>query len=80
VVKDHAELARLGHVTRARVGHVMSFLHPAPNLQEQLLFLPRTEHGRDPVHLRQLQPLAAMPDWRLPRKPWAKLTTGRSED
>jgi len=30
VVKDYAELARLGHVTRARVTQVMNLLHLAP--------------------------------------------------
>ena len=31
VVTDHATLARLGHVTRARVSQIMSLLHLAPD-------------------------------------------------
>ncbi len=40
VVTDYAELARLGHVTRARVTQIMNLLHLAPDIQETLLFLP----------------------------------------
>src|SRR5262249_27245914 len=32
------------------------------------LFLPPTEKGRDPIHLGQLQPLAAVLDWRQQRR------------
>jgi len=60
-VKDYAELARLGHVTRARITQVMNLLL-APDLQEQILFLPRTTRGRDPVRLLDLQPIALVPD------------------
>jgi hypothetical protein len=70
-VKDYAELARLGHVTRARVSQVMNLLQLAPDIQEQLLFLPRTERGRDPIILRQLQPIASTPDWKKQRRMWS---------
>ena len=39
-VKDYAELARLGHVTRARVTQIMNLLMLAPDIQEAILFLP----------------------------------------
>ncbi len=53
VVADYAELARLGHVTRARVTQIMNLLHLAPDIQEQvLLFLSAVERGRDPLVLR----------------------------
>ncbi len=47
VVADQAELARLGHLTRARLTQIMNLLCLAPDLQEQILFLPLTERGRD---------------------------------
>ncbi len=72
-VRDYAELARLGHVTRARVTQVMSLLLLAPDVQEAVLFLPRTESGRDPLILRDLLPLAAVPDWHKQRKLWQEL-------
>jgi hypothetical protein len=73
VVRDYAALARLGHVTPARVSQVMSLLQLAPDVQEQVLFLPPTERGRDPVILRDLLPIAATPDWRKQRRLWAAL-------
>jgi hypothetical protein len=73
VVAGYAELARLGHVTRARVTQVMNLLNLAPDIQEQLLFLPRVEGGRDPVVLRDLQPVVAVADWKKQRKMWAEL-------
>src|SRR5205085_2878745 len=39
-VKDYAELARLGHVTRARVTQITNLLNLAPDLQEYILWLP----------------------------------------
>lgn len=56
VVSDQAELARLGRVSRARVSQVMNLLCLAPDIQEQILFLPATKRGRDPVTERDLRP------------------------
>jgi hypothetical protein len=39
-VRDYADLARLGYVTRARVTQIMNLLLLAPDIQEQLLFSP----------------------------------------
>ena len=72
-VADYAELARLGHVTRTRMTQIMNLLLLGPDIQEAILFLPRVEHGRDPIHLRQLQPIALTPEWRKQRRMWADL-------
>jgi hypothetical protein len=73
-VADYAELARLGRVSRARISQVMSLLSLAPDLQEAVLFLPRTERGRDPIQMRHLLPIAQVPDWKIQRQLWAGLT------
>ena len=73
LIADYATLARLGHVSRARVSQIMNLLVLAPDIQEALLFLPRTEKGRDSIHLAQLQPLAALLDWRQQRRLWEEL-------
>ena len=70
VVADYAELARLGHVTRARMSQIMSLLHLALDIQETLLFLPRVASGKDPITERDLRPIAAVPDWRKQRGMW----------
>jgi len=45
----------------------------APDIQEEILFLPRTLQGRDPIQLRQLLPIAVVPDWRKQRVRWKEL-------
>jgi hypothetical protein len=39
-VRDYVELATLVYVGRARITHIMNLLLLAPNLQEQILYLP----------------------------------------
>lgn len=70
VVADQAELARLGHVTRARLTQIMNLLVLAPEIQQQLLFLPSPEKGRSPISERQLRPIAAAPTWAKQRQMW----------
>src|SRR5262245_39704552 len=50
-VADYSELAELGHVSRARISQIMNLLNLAPDIQEALLILPRTEYQGDVVHL-----------------------------
>lgn len=69
-VADYAELARLAHVTRARVTQIMSFLHLAPEIQEEILALPRSRGGRDLVAEKAVRPITAIPDWRKQRAMW----------
>ena len=73
VVTDYAALSRLGHVSRARITQIMNLRVLAPEIQEAILFWPRTVLGRDPLHVRLLQPLAAVLDWREQRVLWQAL-------
>ena len=75
-VGNYAQLAQLGHVSRARISQILNLVLLAPDLQEALLFLPPTLRGRDPIHLRQLQPLAALWDWGQQRRAWEALQAG----
>jgi hypothetical protein len=72
-ITSYGELALLGHVTRARVSQILSLVYLAPDIQEAILFLPRTERGRDRIILRNLLPIAATLDWGQQRKLWAVL-------
>ena len=76
-LSSYVELADLAHVTRARVSQIMNLTNLSPDLQEAILFLPRTERGRDPIHLRLLQPIAAAFDWRKQRRLWNELVAAR---
>ena len=37
-MRDYAELARLGHVSAARISQIMILLHLSPAIQEYVLF------------------------------------------
>lgn len=74
-VSSQAELAQVGHVTRARVTQIMNLLWLAPDLQEAILFLPELTRGRDPVTEHQLREVAAILDWNEQRVMWQKLAT-----
>jgi hypothetical protein len=71
-VRDYAECARIGHVTRARVTQIMNLLHLAPDIQEALLSLPRTVRGKDPVTERQVRCIAGLEDWSKQREAWRR--------
>ena len=70
-ISSYAAAARLGHVSRARLSQILSLLNLAPDLQEQLLFLPA--HGRQSLVLRQVLAVAAALDWQEQRRRWRKL-------
>ena len=61
-VRDYADLARLGYVTRARLTQIMNLLLLAPDLQEQLLFSATT------VEERRLRNVVKLVEWRGQRK------------
>jgi hypothetical protein len=62
-VRNHVELARLGHVTRTRVCQIIRLTNLAPAIQEALLFLPKTLTGRDRITEKRLRPIASLLDW-----------------
>lgn len=76
-VRDFADIARLGHVTRARVTQVMNLLHLAPDIQDQILHLSRVEKGRDPLTERDSRSISAVIDWRKQRQAWVPLMRKR---
>ena len=77
VARDYADLARLGGVTRARLTQIMNLTLLAPDIQEELLFLPRTLRGRDPLTEPRLRAIAKIPDWRKQRRLCGGLTFDR---
>ena len=62
-VKDYAELARLGGVSRARVTQIMNLLLLAPDIQEQILSMPRLHASADPMSERDLRGITGYADW-----------------
>lgn len=72
-VSDQSELARLAHVTQPRMTQIMNLLHLAPDIQEELLLLPRVSEGKDQITEKMLRPIAAESDWCKQREIWHEL-------
>jgi len=68
-IRDYAELARLGRVTRARMTQIMKLLDLAPDIQEQILFLP----GITGLNERNLRPIVSQIDWNEQRRMFQKI-------
>lgn len=73
-VRDMAQLSRLGHVSRARLTQIMNLRLLAPDIQEDLLNLPRVLQGRSPIKYRDLIPILQDPIWKSQREQWRKLS------
>ena len=72
-VANQSELAELCRVTQPRMTQIMNLLHLAPDIQEDILFLPAVVEGRDPVTERDLRAIVAMDTWGLQRNQWRML-------
>jgi hypothetical protein len=72
-VQTYRELAELGHVSRPRLTQIMRLAQLAPDIQEQLLFLPSTMRGADLVFERQLRSVADVMDWNEQRRLYRSL-------
>ena len=70
-IRDYAELARRGHVTRARMTQIMKLLDLAPDIQEQILFLPPIRN----LNERNLRRVVSTVGWREQRRMFQKLAT-----
>lgn len=68
-IRDLADIARLGRITRARATQIMNLLTLAPDIQEAILFLPPTTSGRAPITERALRDLARL-SWPEQRVRW----------
>lgn len=64
------ELARLGHVTQPRMSQILNLTLLAPDIQEELLFLPRVTEGKTAIHEKMLRPISAEIDWAKQREIW----------
>jgi hypothetical protein len=67
-MRDYADLARLGFVTRARMTQIMNLLNLAPDIQEQLLFLTTATGGG--ACERNTRDIGRLPRWTDQRRRW----------
>jgi hypothetical protein len=68
-VTDQAELARVGHVSRARLTQIMDLNMLAPDIQEKVLFLDEFDKLNNSIE-RALRTIAKEADWKVQRKKW----------
>jgi hypothetical protein len=71
-IKGYAQLARVGHISPARLTQIMVLLHLAPAIQEYLLFLPVA----DARFIRELalRKIAREPRWDRQRQLFEQLS------
>ena len=65
-VRDYADLARLGYVSRARITQIMNLLTLAPDIQEDILLA--TLKG---MRERDVRCITGQPLWHEQRKLWS---------
>ena len=76
VAKDHADLARLGCISKERISQIMRLVWLAPEIQQEILTLPRTPRGLFPVGEVALRQVASKMLWAEQRAVWARLCNG----
>ena len=67
--RDYAEIAHVGRVTRPRMTQIMKLLNLAPDIQEQILFLPPLKG----LNERNLRLIVSRIDWSEQRHIFQKL-------
>jgi hypothetical protein len=85
-VRDYADLARLGYVTRARVTQIMNMLLLAPDIQEEIIYFGGRASAATALAERHVRSVARFANWDLQRRLWrtqpsfCKATFNRSGD
>ena len=77
-VRNYRELAEVGHVSRPRLSQIMQLAQLAPDLQEQLLFLPPTVEGPDRLFERNVRSVARVIDWEKQKELFRSFETSRN--
>jgi hypothetical protein len=71
IVKDYAELARLGRVSPARVTQIMNLLNLAPDIQERILMAAELP-GQKCLREISVRPLCSEVIWSRQREQWSQ--------
>ncbi|XZE35685.1 hypothetical protein SH501x_001208 [Pirellulaceae bacterium SH501] len=74
-VQDMTHLAQIGKVTQARISQILSLTMLAPDIQEQLLFLPRLSEGKPEITEKSLRKITMLDDWEEQRSAWDTMTS-----
>jgi hypothetical protein len=70
---NQSELAHYGQISTTRMTQIMLLDNLAPDIQEEILFLPRITQGRDTIKEADIRPIAKTLDWSKQRHMWREL-------
>ena len=70
---NQSELAHFGQISTTRMTQIMWLDNLAPDIQEEILFPPRTTQGRDTIKEADIRPIAKTLDWSKQRQMWREL-------
>ena len=76
-VETQAEIAELAKLTPARVTQIMNLLGLAPEIQEEIFFLPPVTEGRPAITERHLRQVLKTVVWSEQRERWAAIRPSR---
>lgn len=76
-VRDYADVARLGCLTRERISQIMELAWLAPDIQQEILCLPPSPGGRYPISECAVRRIASRLAWGEQRLEWDNLKTAR---
>lgn len=76
-IANRADLSQLAEVSTARLTQIMNLLLLAPDIQEEILFLPLTTARQDPLSEREMRSIVAEPCWEKQREMWRNLIGAR---
>jgi len=72
-VRDCADLARLGGLSRERISQIMKLLWLAPDIQVEVLYFPALSGSHFPIHELALRNISNRICWDEQRILWSKL-------
>jgi hypothetical protein len=72
-VRDYADIARLGYVTRARLTQIMNLLLLAPTIQEDVLQMKGQSVGKPVLSERDLRTVTRIVEWGQQNRAWGRL-------
>ena len=79
-VDSQTTLASLAHVTQPRMNQILSLNYLAPDIQEAILHLPRTQPNETAVHEKALRSICAEDCWKTQREMWNQLVASQRPD
>ena len=72
-VKDYADLARLGAVTRERISQIMKLQWLAPDIQQEILYLVPSPIAHYRIAETTIRKIANVLSWKTQRHEWLEL-------